>query len=321
MKAPAFTPRPGRFRQVPPAIFTPIFGLLGLGLAWRRASGALSLPGGVAELLLGAGVALYLFAVFAYAVKVALRFGVIGEDLRTLPGRGGLTAASLSVFLLAVVALPYSQSLARGVLALGLVTHVILALLYIRALIVAPPEGRRVTPIWHLAFVGFILAPLSAVPLGYYTLATAILWMTMPIAVGIWALSAIFLVQKGMPPPLRPLMAIHAAPAALFATVAASLGMGQLAMAFALFLGILLMALAISGRWIMAAGFSPLWGAFTFPSAAAASAFLMQPGAPFRSVGAAVLIAATLIVLPVLVKVMKLWAGGQLGPKTNAAIA
>ena len=47
-------PRPGFFRQTPPAIFVPMFGLFGLGLAWRRAEVVFVLPQGLGDTILGA---------------------------------------------------------------------------------------------------------------------------------------------------------------------------------------------------------------------------------------------------------------------------
>ena len=318
---PPVPPRPGLFRQTPPAAFTPVFGLLGLGLAWRRAAEAFALPAGWPETLLGAVTLLFLFVLAAYLAKAARRPGVVAEDLRVLPGRAGLTAASLSVLLLAAVAVPYSAALARALLFAGLGLHAALALAFLAALAKGPPEQRRASPVWHLAFVGFILAPLSAVPLGLTGLSLAILKATVPVALLVWAVSAVGLVRHGMPPPLRPLLAIHLAPAALFATVSAMLGLPQLALVASLAMLALLALLLARARWIAAAGFSPIWGSFTFPAAAAASASLAQGAEPFRSLGGVLVVAATLAIPPIAWKVMQLWAKGRLAPATNAAIA
>lgn len=321
MGYPSTPSQSGLFRQTPPAAFTPVFGLLGLGLAWRHLTRHPLFPSAAAELILGAAVALFLFVLFAYAVKFVRRPKVITEDMRVLPGRTGLTAASLSIFLLAAVMTFYSAVLARGLLFTGLALHSVLALLYVRTLILTPPEARNVTPVWHLAFVGFILAPLSAMPLGYHTLSKVILYAEIPIAAIIWGLSAIDLIRKGVPAPLRPLLAIHMAPAALFATVSAMTGHMYLAGFFALLLIALYSAFVLSAFWLISAGFSPLWSAFTFPSAAAATALMIQPGPIYTNLGIFLALVSTLIVLLVLVRVMKLWASGQLAAKTNAAIA
>lgn len=314
-------PRPGLFRATPPAIFTPAFGLLGLGLAWRRGAAAFALPDGPPELLLGAATLLYLFCVAAYLAKVARRPGVVPEDLRVLPGRAGLTAGSLSLFLLALTAVPYSAALAAGLLYLGLLTHAALAVGFLRTLRAAPPEGRQPTPIWHLAFVGFIIAALPAAALGMGGLARGILFATIPVAAAIWMLSARHIARNPVPAPLRPLLAIHLAPAALFATVATMGGLPAMASGFAVVALIGLAVLALLARWLTVAGFSPLWGAFAFPLAAAASALLAQPQAAFRMVGAPVLAVATLATLPIAARVFRLWMRGQLAARTNAATA
>lgn len=320
-KLPPIPPRPGRFRQVPPAIFPPVFGFLGLGLAWRRAGADLGLPEAVGELLLGGGLLLCAFAAGCYLAKLGLRPAVLGEDLRVLPGRAGLTAASLSVFLAAATLAPYTPALARGLLFGGLALHALLALFYIRALIAAPPEARRVTPIWQIAFTGFIVAAPAALALGLTGLASGLLYATLPVAVLLWALSRPDLAGRATPAPLRPLLAIHAAPAALFATTAAGLGLTLAAGLATLILIALLAWFAARARWLTTAGFSPFWGAFTFPLAASATALMAQDNTPARILGGVVLVAATLAIPPILLRIMKLWAGGQLGAKTNAAIA
>ncbi len=314
-------PRPGLFRQTPPAIFVPIFGLFGLGLVWRRAELLFVLPPGFADAILGAVTLLYVFALAAYAAKAARRPGVIAEDLRVLPGRAGLTAASLSAMLLAATLVPHAPDLARAIVALALVLHAVLALTLAQTYLYGPPEARVVTPVWHLAFVGFIVACVALVPLGHTDLARAILYAMIPVAAVIWAASLWQFRAKIPPAPLRPLLAIHIAPATLFAIVAAFLGDQALGLAFSLLAAALLLVYLARARWITEAGFSPLWGAFTFPAASATQAFLLEPYAPFRLAGAAMLIVATVFIPWIAFRVMKLWAGGQLGPKTNAAIA
>jgi tellurite resistance protein len=180
----------GRFSRVPPAIFVPIFGFLGLGPAWRRGAEAFALPQGIGEALLGAGAALCLFALAACLAKAVRRPGAVADDLGALPGRAGLTAASLSLFLPAAASAPYLPGLARTVSFLGL----------------------------------------GAYALGFPGLARAILWATIPVAAAIWAASALSAARKGVAAPLRPLLAIHLAPAALFATVLALVGADALAL-------------------------------------------------------------------------------------------
>jgi tellurite resistance protein len=319
MRAP--TPAPGLWRRTPPAIFPAVLGLFGLGHAWRRGAEAFGLPGGPAELILGAVTLLYLFCLVAWLAKPLRRPGVIVEELRVLPGRAGLAAMSLSMMMLAATLVPYSRGLATVVALVAFATHAGLAALVARLILTGPEEARSVTPVWHLTFVGFIFGPLAGIPLGFETAARLILFAMIPAALGIWSVSLWQLFNRVPPAPLRPLLAIHLAPASLFATVAGLLGLTQLALGFLALAAVILIALLATGRWITEAGFSPLWAAFTFPLAAFTSAlFVLAPAAePLRLAGAVALATATLVIPVIAYKVLQAWAKGGLAARTNAA--
>lgn len=318
---PEFPPRqPARFARTPPAVFPVLLGALGLVLALRRGLAVLDLPQAPADLLAGLAVALWLFAACAYAAKLARRPGVIWEDLRILPGRAGLAAATAGMLAVAAVLVPFAPGVARGFLFAGLGLHGLLALAVLRVMAGAPAEARGVNPAMHLTFVGFIIGGLSAVPLGHEALARFLLWATLPVAGLIWGISLAQLLRRVPPAPLRPLMAIHLAPAALFSLVAGLTGQTLLAQAFAALGGLILLALLAAGRWVTAAGFSPLWGAFSFPLAALASALLALEGAAVWS-GLALLTLALGGIPWVLWRVIRMWPTGALAAKTNAAEA
>ena len=318
---PEFPPRKvARFARTPPAIFPVVLGVLGLVLALRRGFFTLDLPLEPVDLLAGLAVALWGFAAFAYAAKLARRPGVLWEDLKVLPGRAGLAAATAGMLAVAALLVPYAPGAARVVLFAGLALHGALALAVARVLISLPAEARGVNPAWHLTFVGFIIGGLSAAPLGYLDLAQGLLWATLPVAGVIWGISLLQLLRRVPPAPLRPLLAIHAAPAALFSLVSGATGQATAALGFAVLGLAILLALLAAGRWIAASGFSPLWGAFTFPLAALASALLALDGVLVWS-GLAVLAAALGVVPYVLWRVVKMWPTGTLAAKTNAAEA
>ena len=317
--------RAGLFRRTPPAIFPPILGLFGLGVAWRRGQGAFGVPDAPVEAFLGAVTLLFLFALFAYGVKVILRPRVVTEDFQTLPGRAGLAALTMSLMMLAAVALPYSGQLAAWLVAGGVVLHAFIASAALRLFLTGPVEARQFTPAMHLTFVGLINAPLAAVPLGMTAVATAILWYALAAAVAVWALTLAPLLTGTVPPPLRPLQAIHLAAASLLGSAAHLLGLAPLGNGLALFSAALFLLLVVRIRWLTEAGFSGFWSAFTFPIAAFAGVLLLTAenlaSEAVRTVGGLVLIAATLIIPPIAFKVMQLWAKGVLAQKTNAATA
>lgn len=311
----------GLWRATPPAIFPPILGLTGLGLAWRQASLSLGAPDWLGEALLGAVTLLFAFALFAYAAKIARRPSALTDDLKILPGRAGLSAGSTAYMLMAAVFTPYNQGLAEVILLSGLAAHTVLAALIIRALALGPAEQRRVSPAWHLSFVGFIIGALSAPALGYPMLALVILSVTFLFSAAIWAASAVQFKAASVPAPLRPLLAIHLAPLCLFSMVSGALGLTGLQLGFAGGAAVLLAVLLIGARWLTAAPFSALWGAFTFPMAAFCSTALRLPMDWAQMAGGAALVLASLAITAIAIKVMQAWAKGKLATATNAARA
>ncbi|MCC5970873.1 MAG: tellurium resistance protein [Pararhodobacter sp.] len=314
---------PGLWRRTPPAIFPPVMGLFGVALGWRLmgeklASGPIL---ALAEAALGAVALLYVFCAIAWAAKPLRRPGALIDELQVLPGRAGVAAGVLSLSLLAAVMVPYAPGLALVIISASTVLLLGLGALVLSVLARGPQEGRVVTPVFHLVFVGHILSPLTLIPLGYTQLSAGVLVATAGVALLIWAASAVQLWRRVPPAPLRPLLAIHLAPASLGASVSALLGWGGWAMAFGALALAILLALAASGRWLLAAGFSPLWGALTFPLAACAGAVLYVWGTSTTGLvlGAALLLGATALTVPVAIKVMQAWAKGGLAAKTNAA--
>lgn len=330
-KAPYFPPpkpippKAGWFQRTPPAMFPPIFGLFGLGLAWRRAAETFALQAEIGEMILGAVTLLYLFAVGAYLAKFVRRPAVFVEDLRVLPGRAGLATMGLAGYLLAAVLVIYSPTWALVTLCLSGLWHLAVAVTVIRILIASAPEGRAVTPVWHLTFVGFIVGTFAALPLGFHGYSMAIFWLTLVVAAGIYLASALAFAKKTVPAPLRPLLAIHLAPASLLGTVAYLMGDAQMGFALACLSVAIFAVLIAASRWLTKDGFSPLWGAFTFPLVAFSTlmqiTYLAGGSDIFRLLGGVSLIFATLIIPPIAFRIMKLWAKGVLAVKTNAAQA
>lgn len=313
--------RPGLFRQTPPAIFPPILGLFGLGLAWRRSAEVFQIPGFVAEAMLGAVTLLFLFSLLAYLAKVLRKPEAFVQDLAILPGRAGLAASSASAMLLAATLVPYSTGWASLTLVLALVAHGLIAFVVVLVLWSAPIEQRRMSPVWQLVFVGFIIAPIAAIPLGAVLISELIFVVALPLAITIWIGHFVVTRSQPIPAPLRPLLAIHLSPVCLFGIVAGMLGLLRIAAVFG-WISILLMALfLIRARSLTVSGFSPMWGAFTFPMVAFANLMLLLAiyGEPFRILGGVSLIAATLAVPYIAYRIFKLWAEGKLGPITNAS--
>lgn len=317
--APNPTP-PGLWRRTPPAIFPPIMGLFGLGLAWRAAVGAFDVPRAISDMILGATMLLFAWSALAYAVKILRRPAALVDDLKILPGRAGVAAAMLCIYLLSLAVTPFDPLLAWVVLVVGLVLHGIVILTMITVFLRGPAEQRRITPVWHLMFVGPVIAALAALGLEVWPLAVALGAATGMIAIAVWSVSLDQLTSETVPAPLRPLLAIHLAPAVLLGLLAKGLDLELVATGFAVLGAVILTLLVVRARWLTEAGFSPLWGAFTFPLAATATLWLSMDG-NWRYAGGVVLVAATMVVPWIAAKVVQAWVKGQLAIRTNASTA
>lgn len=318
---PEFPPRRAKlFARMPPAVFPAILGLLGLASALRLGLGRMGWDAGPGDLAAGLVVALWEYAAMAYGVKLIRRPGVIWEDLRVLPGRAGLATLTMGGMAAAGLIGTYSPAAGKVLLGAALAGHLGLAVLLIRLLAGLPAEARAVNPTLHLSFVGVIVAAGPALALGWPMLAEALFWAVIPVALAIWGLSAVQFARSVPPAPLRPLLAIHLAPAALLALVAGLLGKSGLATVFLSLATVYGLVLLAGARWVLASGPSALWGAFTFPLAAVARAMLVTggvwlwPGLALVTVGMAVIPAIAWWVL-------KRWPGGKLAAVTNAAEA
>ncbi len=308
------------FARTPPAIFPPILGLMGSVLALRGGFAALDWPMAPVDLLTGAVLALWAFSVLAIKVKALRRPGVLVEDMRPIPGRAGLAAASMSGMAAGALLTPLAPTLALVVLFAALFAHLVMLAVLGLGLSRLPADQREVNPTLHLALVGFIVAAPPLAQMGWAATATTIFWVTLALALPIWGISLLQLARRIPPAPLRPLLAIHLAPAALLSTTAAKLGLAGLSTALAA-LGLLIALALLAGlRWVTATGFSPMWGAFTFPLAALATALLAQGGLAGQ-LGLAVAAVALPVNGWIAWRVLKLWPGNRLAQMTNAAEA
>lgn len=117
---PSVPPRVGLFRRVPPAIFPALLGLLGLALAWQRAVVVFGLDRALVDVATGAACVVFLAGTVAYGAKAVLRPGAVIEDMRTLPGRTGLSALAMALMSAAALLAPMWPGLALVCLATGL---------------------------------------------------------------------------------------------------------------------------------------------------------------------------------------------------------
>jgi len=174
------------WRRTPPALFPATLGLFGLGLAWQKAGALGGWAAGVGDLILGMVRLLFLVAFVPYAMKLLVRPAVLLEELKVMPARAGVAALSMSLMVMAAGLMGIVLSLAASVWYLGLVLHAVFFVAVMVTLLRGPVEQRKPTSAQHLPFVGFIVAPLAGVGLGYGDLSLVIFWGSLAIALVIW---------------------------------------------------------------------------------------------------------------------------------------
>ena len=322
---PDFPARDEFWRRMPPVVFAAILGLYGLGFAWRLAVFPFGVPGMAVEIYLGAMTLVVLFAVATYAVKVAHRPSVWIEDGRTLGGKIGLAAKTICVMLMAAFLVRYLDGFARIVLAIGIAGHLVFALFVLREAIVSPDPIQCRSPALQVVFVGFIVSANAAMPMGLGGWVPTLVVYACVATVAIFARTIGPLLSGSGAEMMRPLHMIHLAPISLTGLAAFYVGMDWVGTAMMIWGSLLFLYLLSRGAWVISAGFTGAWSAFTFPLTAFAALWLLagniQRWPWVENVGGLLLILATSVVIPIGIRVMLLWTDGTLAAKTNAATA
>ena len=312
------------WRSTPPAIFPVILGLVGLVHAWHGIGRAFGLPAAFGDILLGITVALLAVFTLSYVAKLIARPGVLMDDLKSPPGRAGLSAISMSFIVLSVGLLPFGE-MVRYVWWFGIILHLAIVTFVVKAISKAPPEGRSVTPFQLLPFVGLSTTPLAGVALGYVLLSQILTYISLTaFAVILFQLVGKFM-RTRPPEPLRPPFAIILAPLSLFGMAFGQFGPEIAFTAFYIAVWAYGIALLVFAKWLTKAGFTPMWGSFTFPAATFTNINIMAIGKGFGVVATTGTIAggliATVLIFFIAYKAFKMWASRKLAQKTGAAVA
>jgi len=206
----------------------------------------------------------------------------------------------------------------------GFALHVLYALCVLVVFVQDGLRNLRVTPVLFLPFVGFIISPMGGVELGQTALSHYVFWGTLPVFLLIFLLSAPRFLLWPTAIPQRAAAAILLAPTSLFATSAFTLGMERFFDMFFVASCTVALILMLSLKWLTKGGWTPLWGAFTFPLAAFASACVIAAtryGSAWSAFAFGVLVVSSVVVAALFVLTIRAWAGGRLAPATGAAIA
>ncbi len=310
------------WRRTPPAIFPVCLGFMGLGLAWRNAAGILPIPSEIGDLMLGFSTAFFIYFLVFYLAKLVARPSVLFEDMKVPPARAGVAALAMSMMLLAAALLPFDISVPQ-VWWTGVVMQIGATAIVMYAIWNEPPEVRAFSPFMYVTFVGPVVGPVAGIPLGYVTesiiLASAAMVPFIIITIGY----TIRLMRVRPPHPLRPSLAIFLAPISLFALCFGTLNLDWAFWLFYYWGWLVALILLGLGPWLTAEGWTPIWGAFTFPIATFANVQVLAYTKGATVAGPlglwAGLSIGTPLILYIVYRSVLAWVTGELAEKSGAA--
>lgn len=322
------------FQSPPVAGFSMVMGLAGLSLVWERLQGlqglalrqggsesmptftsglALSLTSGLASAAALGALCVFVAMCGLYLRKWLTQPHAVLHEWQHPIHAGFFSAFSVSLILLASLALAEGLPGAPLLLGVGAGLHLLLMLLLLKSWVDHPGLlPQHITPVWFIPAVGNVVVPVVGVPLGWVQLS----WWYFGIGMMFWGvllvlvLARLLFVQPSLPPRLLPSLCILVAPPAV-GLVSWLLLTGQMQttlpldafshvlMGLGLFFGAFLLLLLPRFARL---GFSLSWWAFSFPVCAFAVALLsylphLGPSSGLAWVAWVAVLLATLLVL------------------------
>ena len=313
------------WRRTPPALFPGLLGLFGLALSWRYAAKVWDMDSRIGEGFGLVATLLLLLTLSSYVVKLSIRPTVLWDDLKIGPARGSVSAGSMCAMALAAFLVPYTELGALLVWGLSMVLHAVYFSCVALMLAKQPRFLDEITPAILLPAVGILVATLAGSMLEYWLFCKIVFAITIPLSALIFVVSLWNVRRFGVPGPLRSSYAIFLAPPSV-----AAIGIylhGNSTYFLLAWIGCSVVALCLLPflRWMSQGGWTPGWGAFTFPLAAFAGVQIVAVeagfGWPAQAAAAGTLAFATVLIPYIVLRTFQSWAAGKLAEATKAAVA
>lgn len=289
-----------------PAIaFSSVMGICGLGLSWRAAGQVLGAPRAIGEWFIAVGVMLFIVLSALYIIKTLRDPGAVAAEFRDPSSASSFGCITVAVVIVAAAILPHAPSVALFLWALGTSSQCVLFLTLFGRWIAEPSEIKHATPAWLVPIVGNATATLAGVPLGFHETS----WFLLAVGLVSWIafmpllLYRLIFYEDKLPQRLAPSLAIFvSSPAVGCLSWLQLTGRVDAVYRFNLFTA-LFFTLLVLRLWrlvVRALPVSVVWWAYTFPSAALASALIRYcqhvPGVGERLLAWAGLALTTIVV-------------------------
>ncbi len=310
--------------RTPPALFPCLLGFIGLGLAWRRAAEIWFVTPWIGEGILLVSCVLFMATGTFYHMKLSLRPSIIFDDLKVGPARGAVSAGSMCLMLYATALTPYMYELAQLCWWAAVLQHAAYMVCVTLSLAKSHTKLSEVNPTLILPFVGYIVASIGGPGLGHTTLSGFFLMITIPGCLFIITISLINLRKYSINKTLRASYFIILAPLSIYGIGAFNIWPTEVYTVFwyiALICGLCMLPFL---GWFSTGGWTPAWGAFTFPLSVFAGVMLTGAQSHFgliADIGSVVSLGIATLVVPYVVwKTYRHWLEGKLAHSTGAVV-
>lgn len=208
---------PPMLARFPVTFFTIVMGMSGLTLALAEGEATLGLTHGMSTVTYLLTVGIFLIVMFTYGLKAVYYFSAVRAEWDHPVSLAFFPAISISLLLLGVATLPWSDPIARGVWLLGAGLQAVLTLSVISGWIGSRAFVQgHLTPAWFVPAVGNVVAPLAGMPLGYIEIS----WFFLSIGLLFWIVLLAMVINRlvfhdPLPERLQPTLVILIAPPAI----------------------------------------------------------------------------------------------------------
>lgn len=261
-----------RLAHFPVPFFATVMGLCGLTLAWQKAVHVMGWPPEIVTVLALLAVAVFALTALIYIAKAVFHPGQVREEYNHPVKLHFIPTISISLILLATVALEQMPGVAEPLFLAGIMLHLALTMTVLHNWFNRDHfQPAHLNPAWFIPIVGNVLVPLAGVKLGYVELS----WFFYAIGIVFWLVLFAIIVNRvlfhnPLPERLAPTLFILVAPPAVgFLSYVRLTGdfdaTARVLFYFALFMTIFL---ATQMPRLLRARFFLSWWAYSFPLAA-----------------------------------------------------
>ncbi len=206
-----------RLQNMPISFFAMVMGLVGLTIAWEKASDLYQFSTAIYSTLLIQSVVVFVILAGLYLYKVINFRQALLKEWANPVKMNFIPAISISLLLFSIAFMSISINLSLAFWAAGTILHLVISLMVMNSWLHHEKfEIHHINPAWFIPAVGNVIVPLAGVPLGYAELS----WFFFSVGITFWLILMVIIFNRiifHMPLPVKllPTLFILIAPPAV----------------------------------------------------------------------------------------------------------